>query len=86
MKVSLYQILLINNHVITKIVKTKLIVGSICDIAVICLPSLIIIHGIQDHTNLQAKKLMYLSHPLGITLCQIIIDRDNVNALAFQCI
>ena len=45
-KLSLHQILLIDNHVITKIIESKLIVGSICDIAVICLPPLIIVHGI----------------------------------------
>ena len=46
MKLSLYKILLINNHVITKIIKTKLIVRRICDIAVVCVTSLIIIHGV----------------------------------------
>ena len=29
---------------------------------------------------------MYLSHPLGVTFCQIIIDRNDMYALSFQCI
>ena len=27
---------------------------------------------------------MYLSHPLRITLCQIVVDRDDMHALSFQ--
>ena len=29
---------------------------------------------------------MDLTHPLGISFCQVIIDRNDMNALAVQCI
>ena len=41
---SLYKLFLIYNHVIPKIIKSKLIISCICYIAVICLTSCVIIH------------------------------------------
>ena len=29
---------------------------------------------------------MNLAHPLGVTVCQIVVDRHDVDALAFQCV
>ena len=29
---------------------------------------------------------MNASHPVGITVCQVVIDRDNVYTLSFQCV
>ena len=29
---------------------------------------------------------MYLSHPLSITLCQIVVDSYDMNTLSFECI
>ncbi len=81
-KLSLYQLLFINNHVITEIIKSKLIIRSIGNITVIGFSSLIIVHAVQDTTHCQPKKLMDLSHPLRITLRQIVIDRNDMDTLA----
>ena len=51
MQVSEDKLFFIDNHIITQIVKTKLIVGHICDITVICLSALIRLHIIQDNTH-----------------------------------
>ena len=83
-QVSLHQLLFINHHVISQIVETILIVGHIGDITGILLSSLIVFHGVQDHAHGQAQKLMHLSHPLRVTLCQIVVDRHNMDAFSFQ--
>ena len=85
-KASLYKLFLIDNHVIPEIIKSKFVIGYICDIRIICLTSLIAIHTIKDNSDRKSEEFMYLAHPLGITLGKIIINRNNMYALAFQCI
>ena len=46
MQLSLYQLFFINNHVVTQIVETILVVGYICDVTCILFPSLVILHGV----------------------------------------
>ena len=85
-QLSLYQLLFINDHVVTQIVKTKFVVRNIRNITGILFSSLIVFHRIENDTNLQTEKFMDFSHPLRITLCQIVIDCDNVHTFSFQCI
>ena len=84
MKISLYKLLFIDNHVITKIIKSKFIIGYISDVRTICSTALFRLHVIQYNTYGQPQELMYFAHPLSITLCQIVIDCNDVHALAFQ--
>ena len=79
-----HHLLFVDRHIITKIVKTQLIVRHIGDITVISLFPLLRGHGIKHHSYGQPQKLMDLSHPLRITLSQIVIDRDDVDSLAIQ--
>ena len=75
------QLILVDRHVIT-----QLVVGHIGDIAAIGLLSLLGAHAIQNNAYRQSHEGIDLSHPLRVTLRQIVIDSNNVNALAFQCI
>ena len=45
-----------------------------------------IVHASLDASDGQAKKTVYLAHPFGITTGQIIINRNNVNALLFKSV
>ena len=81
---SLYKLFLVDHHVVSQIIKSQFVVRYICNITIICRTALIIVHIIENHTDCQSQKFVYFSHPLGITLCQIIIDCDNVNAFSFQ--
>ena len=75
MKASLYQLLLVNDHVVSQIVKSKFIIRNISNITVICSLTFCIIITVQNNT-----------HPLSITFCQIIIDGNDVYTFSFQCI
>ena len=86
MQISLNELFFINNHVITQIIETVLVVGDVSDIAVILFTSLFTVHGIQYTSNGQTKKLMDFSHPLRISTCQIIIDRYYMNSFSFQSV
>ena len=84
MQVSLYKLLFVDDHVVTQIVKSQLVVSHISDITRILRASLVVFHGVQDHTNRQSQELMHLAHPLRVTVCQVIVDSYNVYAFTFQ--
>ena len=84
MQSSLNQLFFIDNHVISQIIKSKFIIRYISNIAIISLSSLVIVHLIENNTDFESQKLMYFSHPLSITLCQIVIDCNNVNSFSIQ--
>ena len=83
-QISLYQLFLVDHHVVTKIVKSQFIVGHIGDVTGILSSSLIIFHRVKDHTYSKSQELMDFSHPFCVTVCQVIIDGYNVHALSFQ--
>ena len=83
-KVTLYQLLLVDNHVITKIVKSKFVISNVSNITVICLAAFFRLHVVQNYAYSQPKESVNLSHLVGITFRQVIIDCDNVNTFAFQ--
>ena len=86
MQISLYELLLVDYHVITQIIKTELIICYISDITIVCLTTLVIVHIIQNNSNRQSKEFMYFTHPLGISLRQVVIDRYDTDTLALQSV
>ena len=86
MQVSLYQLLLVDNHVITQVIKAQLIVGYISNITVISGTPLISCAAVQNHADGQSQSLMYLAHPGRVTMGQIIVDRNDMDALTLQCV
>ena len=85
-QITLYQLLLVDNHIVTQIIETKFIIGNIRNITLICFLTFIMIHIIQNHAYGQSQELMYFSHPFSITFCQVIIDGNDMNTFSFQCI
>ncbi len=47
-------------------------------------PALLVVKIMDDHTHTQSQKAVELAHPLGVAFCQIVVDRDNVDAFAGQ--
>ena len=82
MQTSLYQLLLVDDHVVTQIIKSKFVICNICNIAIVSVATLIVAHIIQYNANGQAKEFVNFSHPLGISLCQIIVNRNDIDTLA----
>ena len=80
---TLYELFFINNHVISQIVKSEFIVCYISNITVICCTTFVIIHTVQNNTYCKSKEFMYLSHPLSISFCEVIVDCYNMNT--FTC-
>ena len=80
----LHQLFLIDHHVISQVIESQLVISHIGNITVVRLAPFITVHAVQHHAYLQAQEFMDLSHPLRVTLCQIIIDRNDLYAFPGQ--
>ena len=40
----------------------------------------------NDKTDLETEEAVYLAHPLTVSLGEVVVDGDNVYALAGQCV
>ena len=78
----LHQLLLVNGHVIPQIVKAQLVVGAVGNVSSIGCPALIRAHAGNHQAHSQAHIAVDLAHPFGVTLGQIIVDRNHMDALA----
>ena len=85
-QISLYHLFLTSYHVVTQVVKTEFVICTVCDIAVICFTAFVIIHTIQDTAYCQTQESVNLTHLCCVTLCQIVIDCNDMHTFAFQCI
>ena len=74
----------IQRHVVAQIVEAKLVVGAIGNVGQIRLPPLIGGHIVDDQTDLQAHEAIDLAHPLRVSLGKIVVDGDDVHALALE--
>ena len=73
-----------HRHVVAQVVETKLVVGAVSDIAGVLFPPLCGTHGVENAAHTQAQAPEYLTHPLAITLGQIIIHGNQVHTTSGQ--
>ena len=82
---ALYQVGRRDSHVVTQIVETKLVVGTECDICLISLTtSLRVRLVLVDTINAQTVEHIERTHPLRVTLCQIVVHCYYVNTVTCQ--
>ena len=72
------------DHVVAQIVKTILVVGAVGNVRSVGRLLFITRHIGQVDAHRQAQKVVQLAHPARIAVGQVIVDRDNVDALARQ--
>ena len=54
MESSLNKLFLVDNHIVTQEIESKLIVCDICNITAISLPALVIVHAAKYHADLKS--------------------------------
>ena len=69
-------------HIIAQIIEAEFIVGAVGDVGRVCLPTLVIVEPVHDDAHAHAQKLVDAPHPFRIATGQVIVDCDDVNALA----
>ncbi len=72
------------DQVVAQIVEAELVVGAIGDVAVIGPLALALAQPIDDHAHAEAQEAIDLTHPFGVAAGQVVVDGDDVHALAGQ--
>ena len=81
---ALYLVFLVDDHVVSQVVEAKLVVGAVGDIGVVGFLSERVLEVMDDQTDLETHVFIELAHPLGVTAGKVVVDGDDVNAVACQ--
>ena len=71
-------------HVVAQVVEAELVVGAVGDVGGVGHPALVGRHLPQDHPDVQAEEAVHAAHPLAVALGQVVVDGDDVHAVAGQ--
>ena len=83
---ALHHVVLVGHHIVAQVVEAELIVGSVGNVGVVSPTAGIAIHALYDQADRQAQPAVKLAHPLAVALGEVVIDGNDVDALAGQCI
>ena len=79
---ALHHVLAAHGHVVAQVVEAELGVGAVGDVGVVLRAPLLGGHVGLDDADLEAEEAVDLAHPLGVALGQVVVDGDEVRALA----
>ena len=71
-------------HVVAQIVEAEFVVGAVGDVGGIRGAFVAMFHARPDHADSHAEEPVDLAHPGRVALGEIVVDGDDVHALAFQ--
>ncbi|MCG3173532.1 MAG: hypothetical protein GMKNLPBB_01729 [Myxococcota bacterium] len=71
-------------HVVAEEIETQLRIVAVGDVGTIRLLPLAIRQAVDNHAHAHAEEFIEASHPFGVAAGQVIIDGDDMYALAFQ--
>ena len=81
---ALHHLIPADGHIVPQVVEPQLAVCHVCNIAAVGRLALRGIHTAQHGAHRQAQELMDPAHLIRVALCQIIVDRDHMDAFARQ--
>ena len=79
---ALHALLGAGDHVVAQVIETELGVGAIGDIGLVGRALKLERHVVLEQTDGHSQVLVDAAHPLGVALCQVIVDGNDVYALA----
>ena len=83
--VVLHQVGWRGSHVVAQVVETELVVGTKGDVSLISTATRLAVGLVLvDAVDAESMEHVERSHPLGVTLGQIVVDGDDVDAVACQ--
>ena len=71
-------------HVVTQVVEAELVVGAVGDVAGVRGLALLVVEVVLDHADGEPDEAVDAAHPLRIAAGQVVVDRDDVDALAAE--
>ena len=75
-------LVLIDGHVVPQVIKAHLIVGAVGDVGGVGSLALLLGQVVDNEAHGQAHEAVDLAHPLAVALGQIVVDGDDMNAIA----
>ena len=79
---ALHAILEVELHVVAQVVEAELVVGAVGDVGSVGGAALVVVEVVDDDADGEAEELVDLAHPLGVALGQVVVDGDDVDAVA----
>ncbi len=79
---ALHAILQIVLHVVAQIIEAELVVGAEGDVRAVGGAALRVVQVVHDHAHREAQHFVDRAHPFGVAPGQVIVDGDDVDALA----
>ena len=79
---ALDHVLLVDLHVVAQVVEAELVVGAVGHVAGILCLALLVVEVVHDAADGEPQERVDLAHPLCVAMSQIIVDGDDVHALA----
>ena len=79
---ALHALLGAGDHVVAQVVETELGVGAVGDVCLVGRTLELERHVVLEQTDGHAQVLVDAAHPLGVALCQVIVDGNDMHALA----
>ena len=73
-------------HVVAQVIEAQFVVRRIGDVAVVSVAALLVGEVGDDDPDGHAKEAIDLAHPAGVAGSEIVVDGDNVDALALECV
>ena len=83
-ELTLHHRFFVNDHVITQIVETVFVVRSICYICQVCRTPFLFRDTVYNAAYCQSEECVKLAHPFHVSLCQVVVDCNDVHAFSFQ--
>ena len=81
---ALHQLVLRPRHVVAQVVEAELVVRAVGDVAGVLLAALRPASVGEDRADGQAEEAVHAAHQVGVALGQVVVDGDDVHALAGQ--
>ena len=69
-------------HVVAQVIEAQLVVGAVGDVAGVLLAALVVVELVDDDANGEAEELVDAAHPFRVALGEVVVDGDDVDALA----
>jgi len=73
-------------HVVAKVVEAELVVGAVGDVGGVGFATLLVGEIVDDDADGEAEEAVDLAHPLGVALGEVIVDGDDVDAVAGESV
>ena len=71
-------------HVVAQVIEAELVIGAVGDVGVVGVLAFLVVQIVDDDADGEAEELMELAHPLGVAAGEVVVDGDDVDALAFE--